>query len=156
MKADQPAQAKVYAYESHSNGVVDTLEDMKDKAGEQLNNARREESNAQHAFNMIQQSLTTEVQHLEKEITEDQAAKGAAGQKKGDAESALVETQSIKASDEEFLTSLTNECKNKAIEWEERQKSAAGEMAALQQGLEILQQKFADSLMQTFSSGDAD
>merc|ERR1719331_3396916 len=40
------------AYESHSGSILDTLEDMKEKAVAMRNKAQKEEMNAKHAFEM--------------------------------------------------------------------------------------------------------
>jgi hypothetical protein len=70
-------QATVKAYESKSGGIVETLEDMKDKAETALNNLRREETKARHAFEMIHQSLNDAITNLNKEIAEATSNKAA-------------------------------------------------------------------------------
>merc|ERR1719191_2666505 len=54
-------QAKTVAYESHSGGIVETIEDMKGKAEEALTDARRAETKAQHSFKMMEQSLNSQI-----------------------------------------------------------------------------------------------
>ena len=44
------------AYESQSGSILDTLEDMKEKAVAMRNKAQKEEMNAKHAFEMMAQS----------------------------------------------------------------------------------------------------
>lgn len=135
-------QASVKNYENHSKGIVETLEDMKDKAESTLNNLRREEMQAKHSYEMIKQSLTDAVTQLNKEIDEAQAQSAAAGEKLGKAEGDLSTTSASKKADEEYVSKLVSECKNKAAEWEERQKAAKDEMEALNKGSEILTAKF--------------
>merc|ERR1719326_1594982 len=53
-----PASA---GYADHSGGIVDMLEDMKDKAETQLQDARKAESNAKHNFAMLKQSLEDQI-----------------------------------------------------------------------------------------------
>jgi len=135
-------QASVKAYESKSGGIVETLEDMKDKAETALNNLRRDETKARHAFEMIHQSLSDAVSNLNKEIAEATANKASAGEKLAKAQGDLATTEAAKAADEKYVTKLKAECASKASEWEERQKSASDEMAALAKGKEILSAKF--------------
>lgn len=45
------------AYKSHSAGIVDTLEELKEKAEEQLASLRKAEVNAKHNYEMLEQSL---------------------------------------------------------------------------------------------------
>jgi hypothetical protein len=131
-------QAIVRNYESKSGGIVETLEDMKDKASDNLQKMRREEANARHAFEMLQQSLQDAVSNLEKEVQEATSSKAETGQVKGQAEGDLARTQEVKAADEKYLAKLRAECTNKAAEWESRQKSAVEEVAALEQARQIL------------------
>merc|ERR1719454_1419748 len=44
-------------YKSHSGGIFDVLEDMKEKAEGQLSDLRKAESTAKHNYNMLAQSL---------------------------------------------------------------------------------------------------
>merc|ERR1719499_434122 len=66
-------------YESHSGGIVDTLESLLEKAEEQLAKARKQETSAAHNFEMLKQSLEDEIKFANKDM---------AKAKKGIAESA--------------------------------------------------------------------
>merc|ERR1719498_190101 len=46
------------AYKGHSGGIVDILQDMLDKAEDQLAEARKEEMTAKHEYDMLKQSIT--------------------------------------------------------------------------------------------------
>jgi len=141
LKAKQP-QAAVKNYESHSGGIVEAIESMKDKAEANLNSLRREEMKSKHAYELIKQSLTDAVANLNKEIDEATAASSAAQERLGKAEGDLSSTEAAKTADEEYLSKLTGECSAKASEWSERQSSAKAEMEALAKGSEILTAKF--------------
>ena len=45
------------AYKGHSSSIVDVLTDLKQKAEMQLDEARKEEINAKHNFDLLKQSL---------------------------------------------------------------------------------------------------
>jgi len=49
------------AYETRSESIVDVLEDLKQKAVTQLEEARREEMNAKHNFELLKQSLEDQI-----------------------------------------------------------------------------------------------
>merc|ERR1719183_2818485 len=68
-------------YKGHSKGIVEVLEDMLDKAEEQLSEARKEELTAKHNFEMLKQSL-------EDEMKFDGEEKAAAEKNKAEAEEA--------------------------------------------------------------------
>jgi chromosome segregation ATPase len=141
LKAQQP-QASVKNYESKSGGIVDTLEDMKDKAESTLGSLRREEMQAKHAFEMIKQSLSDAIAGLNKEVDSSSTASSGAQARLGQAQGDLASTDAAKKADEEYVSKLSTECKAKAEEWDQRQKSARDEMAALNKGSEILSAKF--------------
>jgi hypothetical protein len=49
------------AYKSHSSGIIDVLEDMKEKAEAELSDLRKEEKNSQHNYDMLKQSLVDQM-----------------------------------------------------------------------------------------------
>merc|ERR1719191_243874 len=53
-------QAKVVAYESKSGGIMDILEETKDKAEAELSDCRKAEMEAAHSYAMVKQSLEME------------------------------------------------------------------------------------------------
>merc|ERR1719321_1185010 len=132
-------QAKVVAYESKSGGIIDILEETKDKAEAELSDARKAEMEASHAFQMVKQSLGNEISTKKEKLADCQGQKSSNEEAKGAAEGEMKETEKTKAIDHETLETLKSECQGKAVEWEERLKSAKGEMGALDKAKEILQ-----------------
>merc|ERR1719355_315012 len=59
------------AYEFQSSGVVDMLEKLKDKFEDERTDLEKEESNARHAYEMLIQDLTAQIETA----TEDREAK---------------------------------------------------------------------------------
>ena len=57
-------------YECHSGGIVDTLDDLFDKADVQLDDARKTETVDPHNYQMLKQSLVDEVKYASKEMPE--------------------------------------------------------------------------------------
>lgn len=131
-------QAVTKAYESKSGGIVETIQDMKDKASDNLNSLRREETAAKHSFEMLAQSLNDAIANLEKTIAEATSGKGATEEAKGKAEGDLAKTQEVKAADEAYKKKMESSCAAKDAEWKQRQASAADEMAAIEKAKEIL------------------
>merc|ERR1719420_1508745 len=132
-------QAKEVAYESKSGGIMDILEETKDKAEVELSDARKAEMAAAHEFAMVKQSLENEISTMKEKLADCQAQKSSNEEAKGAAEGEKGETEKSKAMDTETLDTLKAECQGKAVEWEERLKSAKGEMGALDKAKEILQ-----------------
>merc|ERR550537_1123580 len=99
-------QAKAVAYESHSGGIVETIEDMKGKAEEALTDARRAETKAQHSFKMMEQSLNSQIKNGMEKKGAATSVKSAAGEAQATAEGELAATSKGKAEDEEYVTTL--------------------------------------------------
>merc|ERR1719359_185770 len=79
-------------YKTHSGGIVDVLEDLKEKAEGELSDARKAESNAKHNYNMMKQSLDDQMGADTKEMNEEKSAKASAEEDKAAAEGDLATT----------------------------------------------------------------
>merc|ERR1719272_2051340 len=77
------------AYKSHSGGIVDVLQDMKDKADAELADARKAEMNNKHNYDMMKVSLTDAIAAANHEKAEAEAAKADAKGAKAVAEGDL-------------------------------------------------------------------
>merc|ERR1719271_1192190 len=75
---------------------------------------------------------------LKKKLADDQAAVAKYAESIAAAEGEMAETEKSKAADEAYAKALKSECEATAASWEERQKSAADEMAAIEKAKEIL------------------
>merc|ERR1719191_146859 len=103
-------QAKTVAYESHSGGILDTIEDMKGKAEESLTDARRAETKATHSFKMMSQSLENQIKIAMEKKSDKTSVKAGAEESMGKASAELAETEKTKASDEAYVATLKQEC----------------------------------------------
>lgn len=133
MKAPEAAEA--------SGGIMQVLEDMKEKAQETLSNARMEEMKANHNYQMMTASLKSALDLAKKKTSDCQATKASLTESSGKATGELAETKKSKMTDGMYLDTLKQECEQAAKEWAERQKSASGEIAAIEKAKEILQSK---------------
>merc|ERR1719443_1030982 len=79
-------------YKSQSGGIVDMLEDLKEKAEAELAEARKTESQAAHNFNLMSQSLKDQIAADTKDLTEEKSAKESATETKATAEGDLSTT----------------------------------------------------------------
>merc|ERR1719420_1418893 len=131
-------QAKSVAYESKSGGIVEKIEEMKEKAEETLTEARSTEMKAVQDFDMLEQSLNNGITVANDKISVAKSAEGAATQEKGEAEGDLSETEAAKAADEKYLAELKHDCEEAAANWAARQESAAAEMGAINKAIELL------------------
>merc|ERR1719453_2197099 len=63
-------QATEVDYESHSSGILDTLEDMQEKAEASLSSTRKDEMEAAHAFAMLKQGLEDGIAVAKKQLSQ--------------------------------------------------------------------------------------
>merc|ERR1719253_120167 len=83
----QPAGAPAAAaYENQSGGILETLEDMLEKAQAQQSEAQKAEMNAEHNFQMLKQGLEDAVANQTKEMSAAKKAKALAEEAKATAE----------------------------------------------------------------------
>jgi len=151
-------QAKVVAYESSSGGIVEQIEEMKQKAEETLSATRSTEMKESHNYDMMAQSLTDTIKVMSEKISIAKQSMASMQEENGKAKAELAETKKSKAADEAFSASLKQDCENSARMWEERQASAKEEMAALDKAKEILTagvKVFVQTSMKN-KKGDAD
>merc|ERR1719178_266872 len=87
----QPAGAPDPAsYKSKSGGIVDTLEDMLEKAKGELGDAQKAEMNSKFDYDMLKQKLEDAMAFGTKELDETKAAKAAAEEAKATGENDLA------------------------------------------------------------------
>merc|ERR1719487_193399 len=131
-------QATAAAFTSQGGGILDTLKEMSDKAEGTLTDARGTEMKSKHAYEMLKSSLEQELKTMKKRMSAATAEK--AGQEKtmADATEELATTEKTLAADTKYLSELKMSCSKKAEEWEQRQKDAGEEMAAIAKAKEIL------------------
>merc|ERR1719351_421618 len=118
-------------YKSHSGDIVETLQDLMDKAQAQLAAARKKEVEAVHAFQMLKLSLEDQIKFDTKELDDTKADLAASGEKKTVAESNLAVTTKDLDADIAALADLKADCAAKAKAYEASKVSIASELEAL-------------------------
>merc|ERR1719146_429424 len=90
---------------------------------------------------MMVQSLTDAINLCKTKLSDATATKAALTESSGKAKGELAETKKAKVADMFYMDNLKQECAAAAGEWDDRQKSAKGEIAALDKAKEILTAK---------------
>jgi chromosome segregation ATPase len=125
-------------YESHSGNIVDTLENLLEKAEEQLGTARKQETSAAHNFGMLKQSLEDEIKFASKDMAAAKKGIAQSAEKKANAEGDLdVTTKSLKG-DGGSLDDLHQTCMTKAQDFEAETKSRGEELKALADAKKVI------------------
>jgi len=126
------------AYEFQSQGVIDMLEKLHDKFEDERTDLEKEESNARHAYEMLIQDLTAQIETA----TEDREAKAQekasklqkAAEDKGD----LADTTATRDADQVYLDDLVATCSQKSSDFESRQQLRTEELEAIAKAIEIM------------------
>merc|ERR1719191_282242 len=111
LSLDQP-QAKQVAYESSSGGIIQTVEEMQGKAEDTLSELRKKEMTEAQEFQMLEGGLKNEISHAKEKLSSNTKLKASATQ----------------AAEEDYVTTLKQECQSKAVEYEETMKSGKAEV----------------------------
>jgi len=120
------------------NSVLEAMEEMKEKTEETLSETRTTEMRQGHSFDMTTQSLGDSIKIANKEVAENKATAGVAGEALGAAKKELVAVEAAKAADEKYLQELTIQCHTSQKAWEDRQASAHAEIEAIHKAVETL------------------
>jgi len=125
-------------YEFQSHGVIEMLEKLLDEFVAERTKLEKEEMNGKHAYDMLMQDLTAQVEQSETDRSEKSESKAKKLQAKADAEGSLSDTSSTKDDDVKYLTDLTSTCGQKASDFEERQQLRTEEIEAIGKAVGIL------------------
>jgi len=119
------------AYESHSTGILDTLNGLLEKGQEQLSAARGTETNNKNNFDMLAQSLHDEIAYANKDKNAATKALATSGEIKATAEGDLAVTSKDLAEDQKSLSTTHQDCMTKAEDFEAATSARAEELKAL-------------------------
>merc|ERR1719498_1865266 len=112
---DAPAGA---VYKSSSGGIVETLENMHEKASAQLEAARHTETENENAYQMLAQSLNDEIKYGNADLSKAKKDLAGSAQSKSAAEGDLSVSTSDLAEDEKTLSTLHQDCMTGAENFE--------------------------------------
>merc|ERR1712008_568476 len=129
---------EAYGYEFQSQGVIDMLEKLLDKFIGERTVLEKEEMNSLHAFEMLIQDLTAQVEQTTQDRTEKAETKAKKLQAKADAEGELTDTTTTRDADQKYLDDLTATCEQKATDFESRQQLRTEELEAVAKAIEIV------------------
>merc|ERR1719440_249657 len=137
-------------YEGHSDGIIDTLEGLTEKAEGQLEKARKTESTSVQNYQMLKQSLEDEVKFANKDM--DKAKKGLSEsqENKANAEGDLDATSKDLAEDIKTKSTLHQDCMNAAEEFELNTKSRGEELNALATAKKIIKEATGGAAGQSY------
>jgi hypothetical protein len=141
----------VASYKSQSGGIVDVLEDMKEKAESQLAEVRKAEEAAKHNYAMLKQSLEAQIAADTKDMKEEKAGKAEAEEAKAEAEGDLEMTTKELANADETLATSRSTCMKVGADHEMTVKAREEELKVIAEAKKILTETTSGGVDQTYS-----
>jgi len=139
------------AYKSQSGGIVEVLEDMKEKAESQLAELRKAEETSKHNYEMLKQSLEAQIAADKKDMKEEKAGKAEAEEAKAEAEGDLEMTTKELANAEETLATSRSTCMKVGADHEMTVKAREEELKVIAEAKKILVETTSGGVDQTYS-----
>jgi len=127
-------------YQSQSGGIVDTLQDLLDKAESQLGETRKKETTARNNYEQLKQSLESEIKYASQDKEEAQKGIAAASEKKASAEGDLEVSSKELAEDTKAKSTLHQDCMSGASTFESETKSRGEELKVLAKAKKIIEE----------------
>merc|ERR1712238_11643 len=136
---------------TQSGGILDILEDLKEKAESSQSDLRKAEVNTRHNFEMLKQSLEDQAAADTKDMEDEKAAKAVAAEAKATAEGDLKVTSKELASSKEQLATAQSSCVQVAADHETTTAARKEELAVIAQARKILEDTSSGAVSQTYS-----
>jgi len=146
-----PGAPAASTYDSHSGGIVEVLQDMKEKAESELSDLRKDEANAKHNYGLLKQSLEDQAEDDTKDLEAQKANRAAAQEAKATAEGDLeVTTKELQASREKLATTKSA-CAQVASDHEATVAARTEELKVIAEAKKALVDTSSGAVSQTYS-----
>jgi hypothetical protein len=132
------AAPEANAYEFASGGIVEMMEQLKDKFADEKASLEREEVNAKHSFENLGQTLADNIENAKTVIGRRTAFMNERLQQKAEAEGEKAATEADLKADLQYKADQEGLCAAKQSAYDERQKLRGDELDAITQAVEIL------------------
>merc|ERR1719428_1157461 len=137
MESDTSAP-EAHHFDSSTGGVMSIVEDLGAKFEDQRDEVEKQERLDQHAFNLLSQDLTDQIESATRNRAKKAAFKAQREQESADMSGELADAQATLKEDQKYLSDLTAEWEQKTADFEQRQETRQGEIEALKKAIEIM------------------
>jgi len=135
--AQQP-QASQVAYEGSSGAILQTLEDLREKAETSRAASQKEEMQTAHAFNLYEQSTKAEIGAQEEQLETAKKRLNKNQETKARAEGEIETVKAALADSQKYLKDTQQECMERASEFEAESAERSAELKTLAEAKKIL------------------
>merc|ERR1740138_1694536 len=148
--ADEMGAPAAAVYKGKSGGIIETMQDLFEKAEAQLEEARQTEKKSVQAYQMLAQSLKDEIKYGTKDMDKAKKSLGASEEAKGAAEGDLSVTTSDLDEDTKTLATLHQDCMTGAEDFEAETKSRGEELKALATAKKVIVEATSGATSQSY------
>merc|ERR1719210_1771979 len=148
---DAPGAPAPAVYKTHSTNILDVLDDLKEKAEEELASLRKAFSNSKHNFDMLKQSLEMQIADDTRHMEDEKAAKAASEEAKATAEANLAATMKDLADSKAALKASNSGCMQVAADHEATVAGRNEELKTIAEAKKILVSTSSGAVEQTYS-----
>jgi len=138
-------------YDSKSGGIVELLEDLKEKAESELADARKAEASAKQNFALLKQSLKDKIAADSKDMAEEKSGVASATEEKSAADGDLSVTQKDLKSSMASLKTAEKDCMRAAADHEATVAARDEELKVIAAAKKILQESTGGAVKQSYS-----
>merc|ERR1719420_972509 len=132
-------QGQQAPFQSRTGELIQTLQQIKDETSKNRDDATKEEASAMNSFELLQQSLQTEIENGNKVLTGKKAQVSKSQEAVATSQSELDNTQRTVDEAQKYLDEVVMTCKQKTLEFKGRTKLRGDEITAITEAMEILQ-----------------
>jgi len=148
---EEPGAPAATVYKTHSSNIFDVLEDLKEKAEEELSALRKAETSAKHNYEMLKQSLEDQAKDDAREMDEQKALKSDVDSTKATAEGDLANTLKSLAQLKSNLEIANANCMQVAADHDATVKAREEELKVIAEAKELLTSTTKGAESQTYS-----
>jgi hypothetical protein len=134
----QQPQANQVAYEGSSGAILQTLEDLREKAETSRAASQKEEMQTAHAFNMYEQSTKGEISAQEEQLETAKKRLNKNQETKAVAEGEIETVKAALADSQKYLKDTQQQCMERASEFEAESAERSEELKTLAEAKKIL------------------
>merc|ERR1719498_2357843 len=138
-------------FKSSSGGVLSTLQDLFEKAENQLEEARATETKSVRAYQRLEQSLKDEIKYGQKDMDRAKKDLGTSNEAKASAQGDLSVTSTDLSEDTSTLATLHQDCMRGAEDFEAETKSRGEELKALATAKKVITEATSGAADQSYS-----